>query len=132
MPKKILKIILILMVMLSLHITYVLASDINLNLPGTDINQVDDNTQVTNEEVVNQDTSASNTNNQENVDNSGDKYDTYRFDLNWVYDDKSLEFNKSNKSLKELIELVIVDASVKKSKFSFLANIIYAISSLFR
>ena len=69
---------------------------------------------------------------QENVDNSGDKYDTYRFDLNWVYDDKSLEFNKSNKSLKELIELVIVDASAKKSKFSFLANIIYAISSLFR
>lgn len=70
MPKKILKIVLILIVMLSLHITYVLASDINLNLPGTDINQVDDNTQVTNEEVVNQDTSASNTNNQENVDNS--------------------------------------------------------------
>lgn len=61
-----------------------------------------------------------------------DQYDDYRFDVKWIYDDNSLEFKRSNKSLKELINLVIVDASMKKSDFSFLANLIYSISSLFR
>lgn len=60
-----------------------------------------------------------------------DKYDDYRFDLKWIYSDDSLEFDKSNKNLKELVELVIIDSSMKKSKFSFLSNIIYSISSLF-
>lgn len=63
---------------------------------------------------------------------SDDKYEDYKFDLKWIYDDKSLEFERGNKSLKELVELVVVDASAKRSEFSFLANIIYAISSLFR
>ena len=61
-----------------------------------------------------------------------DKYDDYKFDLDWIYDDKSLEFTKSDKTLKELINLVIVDSSLKKSEFSFLSNIIYSISSLFK
>ena len=61
-----------------------------------------------------------------------DKYDDYKFDLDWIYNDKSLEFTKSDKSLKELINLVIVDSSMKKSDFSFLSNLIYSISSLFK
>lgn len=61
-----------------------------------------------------------------------DKYDDYKFDLKWIYNDNSLKFNKSNKNLKELLDLLIVDASAKKSKFSFLFNIIYSIGALFR
>lgn len=58
-------------------------------------------------------------------------YDDYRYDLQWVYDENSLEFNRSKKSLKELVELVIVESSMKKTRFSFLANLIYSIRSLF-
>lgn len=60
------------------------------------------------------------------------KYDDYRFDLKWIYSDDSLKFDKSDKTLKELIELLMFDSSIKKSKFSFLTNIFYSISSLFK
>lgn len=61
-----------------------------------------------------------------------DPYDDYKFDLDWIYDDNSLNFDRSKKSLKELLNLVIVDAELKKTEFSFLSNLIYSISSLFK
>lgn len=61
-----------------------------------------------------------------------DKYSNYKFDLNWVYNEDSLNFNKGNKSLKELIENLIVEINMNENDFSFLSNIIYKISSSFR
>ncbi len=61
-----------------------------------------------------------------------DEYDDYKFDLKWVYGDDSLEFFRSDKDLKELVELVIVDISARRSGFSFVLDIIYSISSLFK
>ena len=59
---------------------------------------------------------------------SGDKYDDYRFDLKWIYDDNSLQFDNSSKTLEELIELVVIDFSAKNKKMSILTDLIYSIS----
>lgn len=58
-----------------------------------------------------------------------DKYEDYKFDIDWVFDDDSLEFNKGSKSLKELIENLIVELNMNENGFSFLSNVIYKISS---
>ncbi len=60
------------------------------------------------------------------------QYEDYRFDIDWVFDDESLEFNKGNKSLKELIENLIVEVNTNENGFSFLSNLIYKIVSLFK
>lgn len=73
MKKKLLKIFLILTIILSFCITYVSASDINLNLPEADTNQINDNTQINNE-VDNQNIDNSDNISQNNVDNANDTY----------------------------------------------------------
>lgn len=60
MTKKLLKILFTLLLILSFCITYVSASDINMNLPGTDNNQTENSQNVDNPEE----------NNQNDVDNS--------------------------------------------------------------
>ena len=81
MSKKLIKIILISFVILSFYITFSFATDININLPGTDTNQTNENsennTEVNNEQVENtinneniENTDNPVTNEQENIDNS--------------------------------------------------------------
>ena len=43
MTKKLIKILVVLTILLGFSISYVFATDINLNLPGTDKNQIEDN-----------------------------------------------------------------------------------------
>lgn len=57
-------------------------------------------------------------------------YDGYRFDVEWIYDKNSLEFNKSNKSLRDLLDLLLVEVNMNRSDFSFIGNLIYSIDNL--
>ena len=58
-------------------------------------------------------------------------YDDYRFDVKWINDDDSLNFNKSDKSLNSLMDLLLVEIGIYRNNFSFLGDLIYSINDLF-
>lgn len=58
-------------------------------------------------------------------------YDDYRFDIKWINDDNSLNFNRSDKSLNSLIDLLLVEIGMYRNDFSFLGDLIYSINDLF-
>lgn len=61
---------------------------------------------------------------------SKDTYDDYRFDTEWIYNMDSLVFRRSNKSLRDLLDVLLVEVNMKRNDFSFIGDLIYSIDNL--
>ncbi len=107
MSNKLLKIFLVIALILVFHVTYVSASDVNLNLPGTDANQVVDNP-VNNENVANTDT------NQNNINNQGDLNETNNNDLAGVENlqPTMVSSSQSGLSVSNIINILLITVGV--------------------
>ena len=130
MSKKLIRIILISFVILSIYITFSFATDININLPGTDTNQTNENSannaEANNEQVENtvNNENVENTNNlvtneQENIDNSvnGDNTITDGTSQNTPTDVETLQpsvvtSNESGLSVTNIINILLITVGV--------------------
>ena len=121
MSKKLIKIILISFVILSFYITFSFATDININLPGTETNQTNENSEnnaeVNNEQSENTDNPV--TNEQENIDNSvnGDNTITDGTSQNTPTDVETLQpsvatSDESGLSVTNIINILLITVGV--------------------
>lgn len=65
------------------------------------------------------------------IDDNSDPYEDYRFDVKWINDDDSLEFNRMDLGFRNLLDLLMVEINTRRNDFSFVMGLVNSINNLF-